>query len=137
MIINAENLILGRMASFVAKKALLGEKVDIVNCEKAIITGTKTRIVEKYKRIADLGTQFKGPFLKRLPDRFVRRVVRGMIPYHQGRGREAYQRVMCYISVPNEFQGKELETVKEADISRVKSLKYMSVGDVCKALRGK
>ncbi len=137
MIIDAENLILGRMATFVAKKAILGEKIDVVNCEKAIITGTKVRIIEKYKRINDIGTQFKGPFLKKLPDRFVRRVIRGMIPYKQGKGRDAYKRIMCYMSVPMEFDGKKLETIKEADISRVKSLKYITVGDVCKALRGK
>ena len=42
MIINAENLILGRMTTYAAKKALQGEEVDIVNCEKAIITGIAT-----------------------------------------------------------------------------------------------
>ena len=31
MIINAENLIIGRLASYAAKQALLGEQVDIIN----------------------------------------------------------------------------------------------------------
>ena len=138
MIINAENLILGRMATHVAKKALLGEKVDIVNCEKAIITGNKENVFNRYKKLAtDLGNQFKGPFLSRLPDRFVRRVIRGMLPYHQGKGKEAFKRVMCYISIPSEFKDKKLEKIKEADISRIKSLKYMTVEDVCKFLRGR
>jgi len=137
MIIDAENLILGRMATFVAKKAMLGEKVDIINCEKAMITGKKERIVEKYKRITELGNQFKGPFLTRLPDRFVRRVIRGMLPYKQGNGREAFKRVMCYISIPLEFKDKKYEKIKDADISRMKSLNYMTVGDVCRYLRGK
>lgn len=138
MIIDVENLILGRMASYVAKKALLGEKIDVVNCEKAIITGNKENVFKRYKKIAtDLGTQFKGPFISRLPDRFVRRVIRGMLPYHQGKGKEAFKRVMCYISIPSEFRDKKLEKIKEADISRIKSLKYMTVGDVCKFLRGR
>lgn len=138
MIINAENLILGRMATYAAKKALLGEKVDIINCEKAIITGNKKNIFEKYKKLSlDIGTQFKGPFIHRLPDRFVRRVIRGMLPYHQEKGKLAFSRIMCYISIPNEFKDKKFEKIKEADISRIKSLKYITVGDVCKFLRGK
>ena len=44
MIINADNLVLGRMAAIAAKQALLGEDVRIVNCEKAIITGDITQI---------------------------------------------------------------------------------------------
>ncbi len=38
MIIDANNMILGRLASFAAKKALLGEKIDVINCEKAVIS---------------------------------------------------------------------------------------------------
>ena len=50
MIIDASDMILGRLATYVAKKALLGEKVDIVNCEKAVITGNKKSVFEKYKK---------------------------------------------------------------------------------------
>ena len=137
MIINAENSILGRMATYACKKALLGEKIDIVNCEKAIITGSKEEIVEKYRKRAELGGPFKGPFISRLPDKFVRRVIRGMLPYKQGKGREAFKRIMCYVSMPNEFHDKKIEKIKEADISRVKSLKYTTVYELCRALRNK
>ena len=137
MIIDAENLILGRMATYVAKKAILGEKIDVVNCEKAIITGSKEKIVEKYRKIVELGGPFKGPYLTRIPDRFVRRVIRGMLPYKQGKGKEAFHRVMCYISIPYELKNQKMIKLEEADISRVKSLKYMTVGDVCKSLRGR
>ena len=41
MIIDGNNLILGRLGSFVAKKALLGKKIDIINCKNIIITGKK------------------------------------------------------------------------------------------------
>ena len=126
MIIDAEDLILGRMISYVAKRALLGEKIDIVNCEKAIVTGNKENIFEKYRLRRNLGGPFKGPFLPRIPDRFVRRIVRGMLPYKQEKGRIAFKRVMCYNSIPNEFKNMKMEKIKEADISRVKSLKYTS-----------
>ena len=41
LIINAEESIVGRLASFVAKKLILRNKVIILNSEKAIIFGSK------------------------------------------------------------------------------------------------
>ena len=49
MIIDATNLLVGRLATVVAKKALLGGKIDIVNAEKAIISGPKRLVINKYK----------------------------------------------------------------------------------------
>ena len=137
MIINAEDLILGRMATVVAKKALLGEKIDIVNCEKAIILGSKKDILGKYKIRANRGGPFHGPFIPKMPDRFVRRAIRGMLPYKQYKGKEAFKRVMCYVSVPDQFKDKKMEKIKDADISRIKTLKYITVGDICKFLKGR
>jgi large subunit ribosomal protein L13 len=137
MIVDANDLILGRMCTYIVKKALLGEKIDVVNCEKAIIVGGKKNILEKYKRKANRGGPFHGPFLPKMPDRFVRRVIRGMLPYKQEKGSSAFKRIMCYISVPDEFRDKKMDKIKEADISRIKTLKYITVGDICKFLKGK
>ena len=82
MIIDATNLILGRMAAFAAKKALLGEKVDIINCEKAVVSGSKRDVLARYKQKRER-TTIKGPFFPKVADRFVRRTVRGMLPYKQ------------------------------------------------------
>jgi len=137
MIIDAKDLILGRMCTFVTKKAILGENVDIVNCEKAIVLGNKKEIFEKYKTRDNRGGPFHGPFIPKMPDRFVRRAIRGMLPYKQYKGSTAFKRIMCYISVPDVFKDKKLEKVKDADISRIKTLKYVTVGDICKFLKGK
>lgn len=137
MIINAENLILGRLASYVAKKSLLGEKVDIVNCEEAVLTGNRAQILARYKQRRARGIPAKGPFFPRYPDRLVRRCVRGMLPYKKSKGREAFERVMCHISIPEKFKDKKIETIKLADIEKVPNLKYIKVGDVCKILGAK
>ncbi|MDD1661988.1 MAG: uL13 family ribosomal protein, partial [Methanomicrobiales archaeon] len=42
-IINADGMILGRMASILATRLLAGEEIAVVNAEKAIISGTKAR----------------------------------------------------------------------------------------------
>ncbi|HKI76467.1 MAG TPA: 50S ribosomal protein L13, partial [Candidatus Bathyarchaeia archaeon] len=39
-IVDASNLILGRMASYVAKKALDGKSMVVINAERAVISGT-------------------------------------------------------------------------------------------------
>ena len=47
-VIDATDLIVGRLASHVAKKALLGEEFVIINSEKAILTGNKPQILAKF-----------------------------------------------------------------------------------------
>ena len=78
MIINGENLILGRLATYTAKQALLGEKIDIINSEKIVITGKKKDLIKRYKQRAEKGNPLKGPFFPKMPDRFVRRAIRTM-----------------------------------------------------------
>ncbi len=137
MIVDATDLILGRMAARIAKLSLLGEKIDVINCEKAIITGRKSYLLEKYKQKKNRGIPLKGPYFPRLPDRIVRRTIRGMLPYKQERGREAFKNVMCYAGVPDELKDKKAETFKEANVSKVPSLRYMSVGEISKVLGAK
>jgi large subunit ribosomal protein L13 len=135
MNIDATNLILGRMASFAAKKALLGETVNIVNCEKAIVTGNKKTLLLQFKRKRDMGIPSKGPFFPRSPERIVKRTIRGMLPYKQEKGMKAFKRIKCYTGVPENI--KNAETIKEADISKVPNLKYLKLEQISKYLGGK
>ncbi|WP_297519154.1 50S ribosomal protein L13 [Thermococcus sp.] len=139
-IINAEGLILGRLASKVAKMLLEGEEVVIVNADKAIITGNREDIFAKYKQRTELRTRTnprRGPFYPKRSDEIVRRTVRGMLPWKTDRGRKAYRRLKVYAGIPREFQGKEFETIIEADASRIATPKYVTVGEVAKFLGGK
>ncbi|MBI4983253.1 50S ribosomal protein L13 [Candidatus Woesearchaeota archaeon] len=135
---NGEGIILGRLASKAAKDALLGEEVIVVNCEKAIISGKKAKVIarelQKRKR---KGYPLKSQVHPRLPDRMVRRTIRGMLPWKFARGREAYKRIMCYIGIPAEFEGKEMVTVEEATVKKLPNLNYITVGDTCKSIGGK
>ena len=71
MIIDATNLVLGRFSTVAAKKALLGEQVDIINSEKAVIAGDKKVVFAKYKNIRERGAPLVGPYFPRETDRFV------------------------------------------------------------------
>jgi large subunit ribosomal protein L13 len=137
IIINGKDLIVGRVASFVAKQALNGETVKIINCDEMFITGDRAFLLDEVHRRRVQGTWEKGPFYFRRPDRFVRRVVRGMIPYKTPRGSAAYKRVMCYIGSPKELEQHKSISVEAANIKHIQNLKYISVGNLCKHMGAK
>ena len=108
-IIDADGAVLGRLASYTAKKLLNGEKVVIVNAEKVIISGRKEDIYAKYKqRIdrADRANPKKGPMFPRVPDMLVRRTIRGMVNYKTTRGAKAYKSLRVVMGVPEDYKEK-------------------------------
>lgn len=113
-VIDADGAVLGRLASQAAKRALDGEEIRVVNAERALITGSEDAILEKYREKREVGSQRKGPFYPRMPDRIFKRTVRGMLPYQQPRGREALRRVRAYVGVPEEFEDADAEVVDDA-----------------------
>lgn len=134
MIIDATNLIMGRLATYSCKQALLGNKIDIVNCEKAIITGKKESVLERYKERRKRGYIYKGPFISRMPDRLMKRTIRGMLSYKKERGREALKKIKCYLGVPKEFQNQKAESLSSAHLSKMKTLNYITLKDLAKYL---
>jgi len=134
-VIDATNLIAGRLASTVAKRALLGEKIDIINSEKAVITGKREYILNEYKTKVRRGNPLKGPFFPKMADRLLRRMIRGMLPYKQEKGLKAYKNIMCYLGIPEQFKDATPETVNRADIKNSKALKYMKLAEICKLIK--
>ncbi|DAC71886.1 MAG TPA: 50S ribosomal protein L13 [Thermoplasmata archaeon] len=133
-IIDAEGAVLGRLCTAVAKRLLNGEEIAVVNSDKAIVTGKKAMIKAHYKHEREVGTYRKGPFYPRMPDRLVKRCVRGMIPYQEPHGRTAYKRLKCYIGIPKEFQGKPCEKIAAAEKHPAN---YMTIHDIAEFLGAK
>ena len=137
-IYNGEGMILGRLATQVAKDALLGEEVKVVNCEKIMISGRKENTFKNEKeRRARKGYPLKSAKHSRLPDRYVRRAIRGMLPWKQARGKEAFARVMCYRGIPAEYEGQEMITVEKAAAAKLPMLRMTTIGALCTKLGGK
>lgn len=132
MNIDATNLIIGRMATVAAKKALLGEDVNIINCDKAVITGNKKFLLSEFKRKRDMGIPSKGPFIHRSPEKIVKRTIRGMLPYKQEKGKNAFKRIRCYNGAPEDI--KDAKTIRGADVKKVPNLKYVSLMEISKFL---
>ncbi|MFQ6094605.1 MAG: 50S ribosomal protein L13 [Candidatus Bathyarchaeia archaeon] len=132
-IIDANGLILGRMASIVAKRLLIGEKIIIVNAEKAVISGRRKNIIKNAKKFLEIGHPRKGPYHPRRPDLIVRRTIRGMLPRRKPKGQEAYKRLRVYIGVPEDLKQKRLETLPEIDSSKLRC-PYIKVLDLAKEI---
>ena len=79
--IDAAESIVGRVAVIAAKAALLGDKVHVVNCEKAVVSGRREAVLADadYHRSRP-GRPSKGPFIIRTTDRYVRRMISRMLP---------------------------------------------------------
>ncbi len=134
-VINAEGHILGRLCSVIAKRLLNGEKIVVVNAEKAIITGDRDMVFQRYKEKYDRGSKEKGPYFPRHPERVFKRTVRGMLPWKSRRGREAFRRLRVFMGVPEELKGREFEVVECALYERVcKTDKFVTLADVCRYL---
>ena len=132
IVIDAENAASGRLASFVAKKLLQGETVAIVNSEKAVITGSRKNIQEKYLRLRKIGgSAVKGPFFPSSSEKILKRMIRGMLPYKKSRGSQALKRVKCYNGIPKEFESaKKIKSGKSK--AKATTLKELSRKLKCK-----
>lgn len=140
---DASDKILGRFCSHIAKKALLGEYIVIVNAKDAIISGTKRNIHERHLAKLNISTATnprRGPFHERRPDNFMRRVIKQMLPRKKLRGKEALKRVHVYISdIPERFKSKyqklvpnEIQNVDKKRLSYYN--RYITLEDLCQRI---
>merc|ERR1712196_242118 len=93
VVIDGRGHLMGRLASFVAKEALLGQKVVVVRCEDLVISGSfirnKLKLLMKRNKRMNTNPK-KGPFHHRSPSDMFRRMIRGMLPHKQYRGSAAF-----------------------------------------------
>jgi len=113
---------MGRIAGFAAKQALQGKEVKIVNCNDVLITGNRDNILDKYRKMRSRGgSAMKGPNFPRSPEMIMKRAVRGMLPWRQGRGSDALKRVKIYNETPGELEKAEKITmVRELKVKAIK-----------------
>ncbi len=137
VLINADGLIVGRLASITAKKLLEGDEVNIINAEKAILTGAKASIFREYHETYVRGSKEHGPYFPKRPDAIIKRTIRGMLPDKTQRGKDSMARLRVYIGTPSEFEGQPAETLEKASVNRLSSYKYMPLGELSKLLGAK
>ena len=132
VVVDARDCILGRVASQVAERALEGERIAIINAERAVITGRENDVKEKYLTRRNLGSD-RGPYYPKRPDRIFKRAVRGMLPYKRPRGREAFENVRVYVGNPYE-DDVDAEILDGTSLDRLSNIRFVSLGDVSESL---
>lgn len=128
--VDATDVQLGRLGSFVVKKVLQGDEVFVVNAEKAIISGNKSDIIEKITNLRNKGgNSLKGPKVPRPAEKLMKRLIRGMLPWDRQRGRDAYKRIKCYKT--GELDIANVEVIK---INVKLPKKYMKLEEVSRLI---
>ena len=136
IVVDAANCIVGRMCSHVSKLLLQGNRVAIVNAEKAMLSGNRYKTISLYKEHLEINSvtnPIHGPFHPRRPDTILTKMVRGMIPKSKASGIEAFKRLRVYIGIPEELKNIEQESFNDSMITKPASY-YITVGDVAKQI---
>ncbi|TLN00832.1 50S ribosomal protein L13, partial [bacterium] len=129
---------LGRILSYTAKRALEGQDVVLLNVSKAIISGRKQSIVQRARtrlKTRTLASQDKGPKHPRRPETYVRRALRGMLPFKKPLGKRAYRRVRVYADVPSDYQQMPRQNVPGAEASKLRCT-YVLVEEFSREIGG-
>ncbi len=133
IVIDAEGLILGRMASKIAKRLLEGEAVMIVNAEKAVLSGRKKSKITEAKEFLEVGGVGRGPFHYRRPDRVVRKAVKGMLPIKKPKGIQAYRRLQVFIGIPNNLKDERMSTLTDAQAKKL-TCSHFTIAELAKGI---
>lgn len=130
IIIDAKDGVVGRIASFAAKQALFGNKIIVVNCNHALLSGRRNMILEQYSQMRRRGKGFqKGPIVPRNAEKLMKRTIRGMLEYTQKRGEDALDRVLCYNEMPKEF-----ESAKKISLAKELKIKATKLGEIARII---
>jgi large subunit ribosomal protein L13 len=126
LVVDAGDCIVGRVASEVATRALDGDRVAVVNAERAVITGNEESTMATYRKRAEVGSD-RGPYYPKRPDGIFKRAVRGMVPTEKRSGREAFERVRVYVGDPYDEESVVLEGTS---LDRLSNIKFTSLGEI-------
>src|SRR5579885_1351993 len=83
VVVDANEAILGRVASVAAKLALQGKVVHVVNVDKILISGSKRHIITTWKKFLEVGSVInpkKGPLTYKSPVNISKGLAREMFP---------------------------------------------------------
>jgi large subunit ribosomal protein L13 len=134
--VDATNQIAGRLSSKIAKLVLSGKRVVVVNAEKALISGSRTSVINQWKERLELGSKVNpiyGPIHPRRPDNILRRMVRGMVPRKKPKGATAMKRLRVYIGVPSGVDESKMTRFEETTATRPIPV-YVTMADLSRSL---
>ena len=137
IVVDAADHIAGRLASNVAKLLVKGNRVTVVNCEKIMMSGTRSNQIKEYREFLEINSiiNYKhGPVHHRRPDTVMAKMIRQMLPFdRKPSGKEAHQRLRTYIGSPKEIKSLEKIQFEKAKIRKILS-NYTALGELCRVI---
>jgi large subunit ribosomal protein L13 len=124
------------MCTKVSKLLLQGNRVSIINAEKAMLSGNRYKTIELYKEQLEINSvtnPVHGPFHPRRPDTILSKMVRGMIPIRKPSGLNAFKHLRVYIGNPRELENKEKRSFDDIKITKGPSY-YITIGEVAEQI---
>ena len=135
IVVDGKGHLLGRLASYVAKEALNGQRVTIVRSEKVLISGSKYRNKLKFmdaKNKKMSSNPRKGPFHYKSPAAILLKKIRGMLPHKTSLGQAALGRIKTFDGVPLTYNSKKKVVIRDAlKVVRLKPRsRFCNLGEV-------
>ena len=137
IVVDATDHIAGRLSSNVAKLLIKGNRVSVVNCEKIMMSGTRSNQIQEYREFLEINSiiNYKhGPKHYRRPDTVMAKMIRQMLPFdRKPSGKESFQRLRTYIGSPKEIKSLEKIQFEKAKIRKTAS-NYTQLGELCRVI---
>jgi len=135
LIFDGDGAVVGRIGSVAVRELLKGNSVFILNCDKAVVSGSRKIIVGRVEQLRTMGRggSMKGPNFSKNPEKLIKRMIRGMLPWNRPRGRAAYKRLKCFVSGENSgISDEEIKNAKRFKSTNFK--KSMTIKQISGAL---
>lgn len=135
LVIDASEHVAGKLAAYIAKKALEGYTIHVLCSESIIFTGPMHRHVARYKSYLNkrnIVNPARGAFHYKEPSKYFRKVFRNMACRKTVRGSEAANRIFVYEGIPKQFEGVERMIVPKAHrkVTTNPDRKFIYLGDL-------
>lgn len=117
IIVDANQQLIGRMASKVAKLLIQGKHVVVLNAEKSLMSGSRKSIFTEFTQRHELKSivnPINTPHTPRQPDKIVHRIIRGMLPRRKPKGINALKRLKVHIGTPEQYRTVEKMIFEDA-----------------------
>ena len=118
VIIDAKGHMLGRMAAYIAKELLSGQRVVIVRAEEVLLSGIlftkRADFLEFLNKISNTNPRHGGPYHFRAPSRMIWKAIKGMLPRKTSRGKAALERLKIFEGVPFPYSNRKRQVMPRA-----------------------
>ena len=136
IIVDATGHITGRLCSKIAKLTLNGNRVVVLNAEKALLSGSRSSIMKEWEEWLEVGSitnPIQGPYHPRTPERIIKRTVRGMLPMRKPKGDNALKRLRVFNGIPEQYKNSKPIGFDDARATKPVAF-YTPVGEVAKLI---